>query len=237
MGPLRVSSPSETPRQGLAKSPGKWVLPWGHPRSSPSSCHWTSSKWGANCPVTAKDFDVGYLHLNHNCPVQFSCSVVSYSLRPHGLQHARLPCPSPTPRVYSNSCPSHQWCHPTISSSAVPFSSRLQSFPASGSFQMSQFFTSGGQSIRVSALASVLPMTIQDWFPLGWTGLISLLSKEFSRVFSRTQFKSISYSELSLLYGPALTFVHDYWKNQTFNYKDLCQQNDLCFLIRYLGLS
>ena len=104
----------------------------------------------------------------------------------HGLQHARPPCPSPTPGIYSNSCPLSLWCHPTISSSVVPFSSHLQSFPAPGSFQMSQFFTSGGQSIRVSASASVLPMNIQDWFPLGWTGWISLQSKGLSRVFSNT---------------------------------------------------
>jgi len=97
--------------------------------------------------------------------VQFSCSVMSNSLRPHGLQHARPPCPSPTPGVYSNSCPLSQWCHPAISSSIVPFSFRLQSFPASGSFQMSQFFSSGGQSIGVSASPSDLPMNIQDWFP------------------------------------------------------------------------
>ena len=106
------------------------------------------------------------------------------TLQSHGMQHARPPCPSPTPRVYSNSCPLSQWCHPTISSSVVPFSSHLQFFPASGSFQMSQFFASGGQSIGVSASASVLPMNIQDWFPLGWTGWISLQSKELSRVFS-----------------------------------------------------
>ena len=117
--------------------------------------------------------------------VQFSCSVVSDPLQPHGLQHARPPCPSPTPRVYSNSSPLSWWCPPTISSSIVPFSC-LQSFPASGSFQMSQFFTSGGQSIGVSASASVLPMNIQDWFPLGWTGWISLQSKGLSRVFSNT---------------------------------------------------
>ena len=105
---------------------------------------------------------------------------------PHGLQHARPPCPSPTPRVYSNSCPLSPWCHPAISSSVIPFSSCLQSFPASGSFQISQFFTSGGQSIGVSASASVLPMNIQDWFPLGWTGWISLQSKGLSRVFHNT---------------------------------------------------
>ena len=105
--------------------------------------------------------------------VQFSHSVMSDSLQPHGLQHTRLPCPSPTPRAYSNSRPSSWWCHPTISSSVIPFSSCPQSFPASGSFPISQFFTSGGQSIGVSASASTLPMNIQDWFPLGWTGWIS----------------------------------------------------------------
>ena len=118
--------------------------------------------------------------------VQFSRSVMSDSLRPNGLQHARSPCPSPTPGVYSNSCPLSRWCHPTIWSSVIPFSSCLQSFPASGSFPMSQFFTSGGQSIGVSASVSVLPMNIQVWFPLGWTGSISLQSKGLSRVFSNT---------------------------------------------------
>ena len=123
----------------------------------------------------------------HACilSVQLSRSVMSHSLRPHRLQHARPPCPSPTPRVYSNSCSLSLWCHPTISSSVVPFSC-LQSFPASGSFQMSEFFTSGGQSIGASASASVLPMNIQHWFPLGSTGLISLLSKRLSRVFTNT---------------------------------------------------
>ena len=118
--------------------------------------------------------------------LQFCCSVVSDSWTTHGLQHARLPCPSPTPGACSNSCPSSWWCHPAISTSAIPFSSRLQSFPASGSFPMSQFFASCGQSIGVSASASVLPTNIQDWFPLGWTGLISLQSKGLSRVFSNT---------------------------------------------------
>ena len=116
--------------------------------------------------------------------VQFSHSVVSDSLWPHGLQHARLPCLSPTPGASSNSCPSSQWCHPTISSSVIPLSSCLQSFPALGSFPISQFFTSGGQSIGVSASASVLPMNTQHWFPLGWTGWISLQSKGLSRGFS-----------------------------------------------------
>ena len=118
--------------------------------------------------------------------VQFSRSVVSNSSWPHGLQHARPPCPSSAPGVYSNSCPSSQWCYPTISSSVVPFSSCLQSFPASGSFPVSQFFPSGGQNIGASASASVLPMNTQDWSPLGWTDSISLKSKGLSRVFSNT---------------------------------------------------
>ena len=118
--------------------------------------------------------------------VQFSCSVMSGSLQPHGLQHARPPCLSPAPGVYSNSCPLSRWCHPTTSSSVIPFSSHLQSFPASGSFQMSQFFASGGQSIGVSASTSVLPMNTQNWSTLGWTGWISLQSKGLSRVFSNT---------------------------------------------------
>ena len=118
--------------------------------------------------------------------VQFSHSVRSDSLRSHGPQHIRPPCPSPTPEVYSNSCPLSQWCHPTISSSVIPFSSCLQSFPASGSFQMSQFFTSSGQNIGVSASTSLPPMNTQDWSPLGWTGWISLQSKGLSRVFSNT---------------------------------------------------
>ena len=118
--------------------------------------------------------------------VQFSCSVVSDSLQPHESQHTRPSCPSPTPRIYPNSCPSSWWCHPAISSSVVPFSSCPQSLPASGSFPMNQLFTSGGQSIGVSASASVLPMNTQDWSPLGWTGWISLQSKGLSRVFSNT---------------------------------------------------
>ena len=118
--------------------------------------------------------------------VQFSCSVMSDYLYSYGLQHSRLPCPSPTPGAYSNSCPSSRWCHPTISSSVIPFSSCLQSFPASVSFPMGQFFSSDGQSIGVSASALVLTMNIQDWFPLGLTGWISLLSKGLSRTFSDT---------------------------------------------------
>ena len=118
--------------------------------------------------------------------VQFSCSVVFDYLRPHGPQHARPSCPSPTARFSPNPCPLSQWCHPTISCSVIPFSSCTQSFPASGSFQMSQLFVSGDQSIGVSALASVLPMNIQDWPPLGWTGWVCLQYKGHSRVFSNT---------------------------------------------------
>ena len=118
--------------------------------------------------------------------VQFSHSVMSDSLRPHEPQHARPPCPSPTPGVYPNSCPLSRWCYPTISSSAIPFSSCPQSFPASGSFQMIQLFSSGGQTIGVSPSTSVLPMSTQDWSLLGWTGWISLQSKGLSRVFSNT---------------------------------------------------
>ena len=118
--------------------------------------------------------------------VQFSRSVVSNPLQPHELQHIRPPCPSPIPRVHPNPCPLSWWCHPTISSSAVPFSSCPQSFPGSGSFPMIQLFVSGGQSIRASASTSVLPMNTQDWSPLGWTSWISLQSKGLSRVFSNT---------------------------------------------------
>ena len=146
--------------------------------------------------------------------VQFSCSVMSHSFWPHGLQHARLPCPLPAPEACSNLCPLSQWCHPTIASSVISFSPCLQSFPASGSFPVSQLFESGGQTIGASALASVLPMNIQDWFPLGLTGLIPLLSKGLTRDFSSTTFQSISPSVLSLLYGPTLSSIHDYRKKQ-----------------------
>ena len=141
-----------------------------------------SEKVGLKCNIQKTKIMASGL----NSSAQFSHSVVSNSLRPHEPQHARPPCPSPTPRVHPNSCPLSQWCHPTISSSVVPFSSCPQSFPASGSFQMSQLFASGSQSIGVSASTSVLPMSTQDWFPLGWTGWISLQSKRLSRVFSNT---------------------------------------------------
>ena len=145
-----------------------------------------------------------------------SRSVVSDSLRPHEQQHAWPPCPSPTPRVHPNPCPLSQWCHPTISSSVIPFSSSCpQSFPASGSFQMSQLFTSGGQSIGVSASTSVLPMNTQDSSPLGWTGWISLQSKGLSRVFSNTTVQKINSLVLSFLHSPTLTSIHDHWKNHS----------------------
>ena len=137
-------------------------------------------------------FSLFSIMLSLNCiclpSVQFSSvtQLLSNSLRPHESQCTRLPCPSPTPRVYSNSCPSSRWCHPAISSSVIPFSSCSQSLPTPGSFPMNQLFTWGGQSIGVSALASVLPMNTQDWSPLGWTGWISLQSKGLSRVFSNT---------------------------------------------------
>ena len=147
---------------------------------------------------------------------QFSCSVMSDSLWPHGLQHARPPSPSPTPGVYSNSCPSSQWCQPTVSSSVVPFSSCPPSFPASGSFPMSQFFASGGQSIRVLASASVLPMNIQNWCPLGWTGWISLLFKGLSRVSSNTTVQKHQFFSTQLSLYPTVTSIHDHWTNHSF---------------------
>ena len=159
--------------------------------------------------------------------VQFSCSVVSDSVWPHESQHARPPCPSPTPGVYSNSCPSSQWCHPDISSSVVPFSSCLQSFPELGSFQMSQPFSSGGQSIGVSASTSVLPMNTQDWSPLGWTGWISLQSRDSQESSPTPQFKIINSSVLSFLYSPTLTSIHDHWKNHSLDETDLCWQSNV----------
>ena len=145
------------------------------------------------------------------------CSVVSDSSRPHGLQHARLPCPSPTLGACSNSCPLSRWCWPTISSSVVPFSSCLQSFPTSESFTVSRLFTSGGQSIGSSASASVLPVNIQDWLPLELTGLISLKSKGLSRVFCNTTVQKHQFfsAQLSLWSN---SYIHnDYWKNHSFD--------------------
>ena len=147
--------------------------------------------------------------------VQFSHSVMSDSLRPHESQYARPPCPSPTPGLYPNSRALSRWCHPANSSPVVPFSFCLQSFPASGSFQVSQLFTSGGQSIGVSASTSVLPMNTQDWSPLGWPGWISLQSKGFSRVFSNTTVQKHQLLVLRFLHSPTLTSIHDHWKNHS----------------------
>ena len=177
---------------------------WGHKESdTPEWLNWTELK------ITA-DGDCSYeikrrLLLGGKVManlVQFSHSVMFDSLQPYEQQHARPPCPSPAPGVHSNSCPSSSWCHPAISSSVVPFSSCPQSLPPSESFPMSQFFTWGGQSTAVSASVSVLPMNTQDWFPLGWTGWISLQSKGLSRVFSNTtvqkhQFFSVQLSSQS----------------------------------------
>ena len=146
-------------------------------------------------------------------------SVVSDSLRPHGLQHARLPYPWLTPGACSNSCPLSWWCHPTISSFVLPFSSCLQSFPASGSFQMSQFLASGFQSIGVSASASVLSVNIQDWFPLGWTGWISLQSKGLSRVFLFPQLKKLSRRLLGVLKH---LIPFSFWRTDFFYFFFLC---------------
>ena len=169
---------------------------------------------------------------------QFSPSVVSNSLQLHGLQHARLPCPSSTPGAYSNSCLSSQWCHSAISSSIAPFPSCPQSFPASGSFPLSQLFTSGGQNIGDSVSASVLPMSIQGWFLLRLTGLISCCLKDSQESSPAPQFESISSFALFLLYGPALTSVHDYWKVHSLDKcGPLSAKWFLCFLTHCLHLS
>ena len=157
----------------------------------------------------------------------FSHWVVSNSLWPHGLQHARLPCPLPSSRACSNLCPLSWWCHPNISSFVIPFSSCLQSFLASGSFPMSWLFMSSGQSIEASASVSVFPMNIQGCFPLGLTGLISLQSKGLSRVFfNTTVWKHQFFGDQSSLH-PVLTFIHDYWKNHSFGYTDFCWQSNV----------
>ena len=162
---------------------------------------------------------------------------MSDSLWPCGLQHARLPCPSPSPGACSNSSPLSQWCHPTILFSVVPFSC-LQSFPASESFFNELAFASGGQSIGASAsAASALPVNSRGWFPLGLTGLLSLQCEGLSRVFSSTTIRKASIlCHSSLFYCPVLTSVHDYWKKHTFDYTDLCRQLCLYFLILCLVL-
>ena len=149
------------------------------------------------------------------------------TLRPDESQHARPPCPSPTPGVHSDSRPSSRWCHPAISSSVVPFSSCPQSLPASESFPMGQLFAWGGQSIGVSALASFLPKNTQGWSRLEWTGWISLQSKVLSRVFSNTTVQTINSSALSLLHSPILTSIRDHRKNHTLDQTDICWQSNV----------
>ena len=151
---------------------------------------------------------------------------MSDSLRRHG-QHAWPPCPSPTPGVCLNSCPYSWWCHPAISSSVVPFSSHRQSFPELGSFPTSQFFASGGQTIGVAALASVLLMNIQDWFPLGWTGWSPCSPRDSQESSPTPCFKSINILALSCLYGPTLTSIHDYWTDHSLDSIDLCWQSNV----------
>ena len=150
---------------------------------------------------------------NFTRKLQFSCSVMSNYLWPHGMRHARLPCPSPTPRACSNSCPSRWWCHPTISSSVGPFSSCPQSFTASRSFPMSQLFASGGQTTGVSASASFLPVNTQDWSPLDELVGSPCSPRDSQESSPIPQFKSINSSVLSFLHSPTLTSIHDYWKN------------------------
>ena len=145
----------------------------------------------------------------------FSRSVVFDHVWPHEPQHPRLPCPTPTPGAYPHSCLLSQWCHPTISSFAIPFFSCPQYFPASESFQVSQLFTSDGQNTGISASTSVLPMNTQDWSPLAWTGWISLQSKELSRVFSNSTVQNVNSLALTFLYTPTLTSIQDYWKNHS----------------------
>ena len=177
-----------------------------------------------------QDFGMGIclllnVFLRGNKGLLLSYTVVSYSLRPYRLQHARLPCPSLFPRVFSDSCLLSQWCHPTISSSVAPFSSCLQFFPASGSFPMSWLFTSSGQSIGASE--SVLPMNIQGWFLLNWLAWYPCCPRDSQESSPASQFQGIKNSVLSLFYCSGLTSVHDYWKNHIFDYMDLFWQSDV----------
>ena len=182
-----------------------FVTPWTVARQVPLSMVFSRQEYWSGLPFPSPEA--------HS--VQFSHSVVSDSLQSHELQHSRPPCPSPTPGVHSNSCPSSWWCYPAISSSVIPFSSCPQSFPTSGSFQMSQLFASGCQNTGVSASTSVLSMNTQDWPPLGWTGWISLQSKGLSRVFSNTTVQKHQFFGVSFLHSPTLTSIHDHWKNHS----------------------
>ena len=170
--------------------------------------------------------------------IQFSCSLVSDSLRPHESQHPRPPCPSPNPRVYTNSCPLSLWCHPAISSSIIPFSSCPQSFPASGSFSMSQLFTWCSQSIGISASTSVLPMNMEDWSPLGWTCWISLQSKRLSSVFSNTTVQKHQFF-VTKLSSHTNSHIHTWPLKKPYPWLDgpLLAKQCLCFLLCYLGWS
>ena len=174
-----------------------------------SAAHVFVSCWGFEC-FPGSRWKTQSKMFSRFSSVQFSHSVVSNFLRPHEPQHARPPCPSPTPRVYPNPCPLSWWCHPTISSFVIPFSCP-QSFPAWGSFQISPLFTLGGQSIGVSASTSALPMNTQDWSPLGWTGWISLQSKGLSRVLSNTTVQKHKFFNAQL----SLWSIHDHWKNHS----------------------
>ena len=214
VNPLNYNAPGFLVQRILMAKILEWIV---IPFSSGSPWH---RDWTQVSSITCRFFTIWAnreaLYVEFNS-VQFSRSVVSGSLWVYGLQHTRLPCLSPTLRAYTNSCPLCRWCHSTISSSVGSFSSCLQSFPASGSFPMSQFFPSGGQSFGISASTSVLPMNIQDWFPLGWTGWISLLSKELSRVFSNTTVQKHQFFGAQLFYSPNLTSIHDCWKNYSFD--------------------
>ena len=184
-------------------------MPSSRGSSQPRDRTWLSCIAGRFLTISATREALSSLSVQFSS-FHFSCSVISNSLPPH----VRLPCPSPSPGAYSNLRPLSLWCHPNILS-CVLFSSCLQSFLASGSFLMSHLFALGGQNIEASSSASVLLMNTQDWSPLGLTGWISLQSKGLSRVFSNTTVKSINSSVLSFLYGPALTSIHDYWKNHS----------------------
>ena len=184
--------------------------------------------------LTVRKYDcicVRVVHFRAHCMSEHECVCCSVlkscvTLRPHGMQHARPPCPSPSPWACSNSCPSSRWCHPTLSSSVIPFSCP-QSFPASGSFPLCQLFVSGGQKTGVSAWASVLPINIQSWFPLGLTGLISFQSKRPSRVFSSITIQKYQFLSTQPSLCPTLTSILDYWKNHSFDYLDLGGQSDV----------
>ena len=181
---------------------------------------WKEVRWTLEC---TKSELLVFIPLS----VQFSHSIISNSLLPHWLQHAKLPCPSPTLKTCSISCTSSQWYRPTISSSVITYSSCLQSFSTSGSFQISQFFISGGQRIGVSASASVLPMNIQDWSPLGWTGWIILQSKGLSRVFSKTTVQRHQFFGIQLSLKSNSYITCDYRKNNSFDYVELCCQSNV----------